>query len=107
MKHRRELAPKKQKNTTVLVKFTLLALVSVLIGLSLAYLADYLVVHFIGPPAAGDEKKASFLYDISGIIEIATLITVLAMLFFGIRGFLSGTKARASIQSSRMKIKKP
>jgi len=107
MKHRRSLGPKKQKNTAVLVKFALFALAAVVVGLALAHLADYLVVRLIGPPAADDDKKISFLYDISGIIEIATLITVLALLFFGIRGFISGTRARASIQSSRMKIKKP
>ncbi len=109
MKRRREIGPKKIKNRNTLVKYILCAVAVALVGLGLVYLAH----KFTSPQqnVAGDTNttsgKVPLLQLLPGIILVATLLAVLGVLFFGVRAYLSGIKARHSILVGRTrKIKK-
>jgi len=111
MKRRREIGPKRQKNRTALIKFLLWALVAAVVGSTLTYLCYRLFGSTPLEPAAseaGPEAKnaGSLLSWIHTMLLAATIITVLALVFFGIRAYLMGIKARFTLQSGRMKIKR-
>jgi uncharacterized membrane protein YeaQ/YmgE (transglycosylase-associated protein family) len=102
MKRRRELGPKKVGNRRALRKYLWFALLAAVVGIGLAFLAQYLL-GLLGEP---DPEKPAPLYQLlPGMIGIVTVITVLAFLFFGIRAYMMGKKIRHSIQSSRQKFK--
>ncbi len=109
MKRRREIGPKRQKNRPALIKFIIWSLIAAVIGVSLTYLSYKLV----GPDvsAAADapqnaENEGSFLAQIPAMILAATIMTVLALVFFGVRAYLMGTKVRFTLQSGRKKFKR-
>ncbi len=104
MKRRRDLGPKKIKNRRVLIKFIIWAVVAAVVGAGLAYLAYYLLGLL---PAVDPEKGTSVIRQLPGMLVIVTILTVIGILFFGVRGYLSGSKVRHSLQSSRVKFKHP
>jgi len=105
MKHRRELGPKRQPNRPALFRFLLYAGLAALAGSALAYLAYRLGVS--RRPADPRQQGSTFLQLLPVMIVAATVLTILGLLFFGLRAYLSGVKARHSLQSSRMKIRRP
>ena len=100
MKRRREIGPKKEKNRTGLIKFSLFALAAASLGCTLAYLLHRLI-------GQAPEDGPTLLHQLPGMLVAVTLLVVLALLFFGVRKYLMGTKVRHSIQNTRMKIKRP
>ena len=112
MKRRRELEPKREKNRSALIKFLGWALLALVVGGLLTYLSYRLFGSTGGEPpvtdTGGDEQpKISMLSQIPAMLLAATIMTVLALVFFGIRAYLMGTKARFSLQQNRrMKIKR-
>ena len=106
MKRRRDLGPKRVKNRPALIKFIILALIVAAIGISLAFIANYL----IGPPPENStldsqEKNPSLIFLLPGLLGIITLLAVIALLFFGFRAYMMGTKARKTLQADRKKFK--
>ena len=108
MKRRRELEPKREKNRTALIKFLWWALVAAVIGGLLTYLSYRLGGKPPATEGGGDEQpKISFLSQFPAMLLAATIMTVLGLVFFGVRAYLMGTKARFSLQHHRrMKIKR-
>lgn len=79
----------------------LYAVLASVLGTSLAILAQYLLSLLPKP----DPDATTPLYRLlPGMIGISTVITVLALLFFGVRAYLTGEKVRHSIQKSRKKF---
>ena len=111
MKRRREIGPKRQKNRPALIKFIIWSLVAAVIGFALTYLSYKLVGLVTDASAAADasqndENQGSFLTQIPAMILATTIMTVLALVFFGVRAYLMGTKARFTLQSGRKKFKR-
>ena len=104
MKRRRDLGPKKQKNTAALKRFILWAVVAAVAGSLLAWLAHYLLG--LLPTRQDSEKGLSLIRQLPGMLLIVTSLTVLALLFFGTRAYLMGLKVRHTLQNKRMKIKR-
>lgn len=103
MKRRRELGPKKVGNRKALKRYLLVALLALVTGAGLAILAHYL----LGLLPKPDPDKTIPLYrQLPGMIAILTVITTLALIFFGVRAYLMGKKVRHSIQKSRKKLKR-
>jgi hypothetical protein len=100
MKRRRTLGPKREKNRSALVKFLLWALVAAVAGIALNRLLAYLLRRFA--PNADPTSLLAHLPDMMGILAF---LVVLALVFFGVRAYLSGLKARYSLQHNRLKIK--
>lgn len=104
-KRRREIGPKKEKNLPALLRFAGIALLVAVVGVVIAWLLGRLIGP--APVVATDEEKAvSVFYYLPGMLVIATVLAVLALLFFGVRAYMMGTKVRQSIQQGRMKIKR-
>ena len=106
MKRRRDIGPKRVKNRPALIKFIILALIVAALGIILAFTANYL----IGPPPEtptqdSQEKNPSLIYLLPGLLGIITLLVVIALLFFGFRAYMMGTKSRKTIQAGRKKFK--
>ena len=99
MKRRRNIGPKKQKNRSSLWRLTLYAAVAAVVGFALAALLSWL----IGP---APQEDPSVLQRLPGMIVVLTVLTTLAFIFFAVRAYLTGSKARHSLQSGRMKIKR-
>lgn len=102
MKRRRKLGPKKQKNRPALIRFLLYALGAATLGGALTYL----LYHLIGPRPT-DAENFSWRHSLPGMLATLTLLAVLALIFFGVRAYLTGTKVRHSLASTRLKIKRP
>ena len=101
VKRRREIGPKQIRNRSALVKFVLLAVAAAVIGSVLFVLAD----RWIGPPPKADsEEEFSRIHLVPGMVLTVTLLTALALWFFGVRVYMTGTKARQSMLSKRGKI---
>ncbi len=79
------------------------ALLAAVVGAGLAYLAYYLLRF---APEPEPDSAAPLYRQLPGMIAIVTVITVLALLFFGVRAYMMGKKVRHSIQSSRKKFKR-
>lgn len=119
MKRRREFGPKKQKNRSALIKFIILAAIVAVVGSGLACLIYMLIGE--PPVTAGSDpvptetgsaspgndtsKDISFLYRLPGLIAIVTAFAVLALLFFGIRAYLTGVQVRHAMLKSRKRPK--
>ena len=103
MKRRRELGPKKVGNRRALKKYLWFALLAGVVGSGLAILAQYLLGLL---PESDPEKPAPLYRLLPGMLSIVTVITVLALLFFGIRAYMMGKKNRYSIMSNRQKFKR-
>ena len=101
MKRRREIGPKREKNRSALIKYIIFAIIAAVVGSGLAVLAD----HFKAPPADDEEISLSFFHYVFVMIVMATIMSVLGLLFFGVRAYLTGSKARHSMLSSRNKRK--
>jgi len=103
MKRRRELGPKKIGNRRALRRYLIYASLAAVAGAGLAYLASYL----LGLLPEPDPDSTTPLYrQLPGMIVIVTVITVLALIFFGVRAYMMGKKVRHTIQSSRQKFKR-
>ena len=103
MKRRRELGPKKIGNRRALRRYLLFALLAAIAGSGLAYLTYYL----LGLLPVPDSGSTEPLYrQLPGMIGIVTVITVLALIFFGVRAYMMGKKVRHTMQSSRKKFKR-
>ena len=103
MKRRRELGPKKISNRRALRRYLLFALLAAVVGAGLAYLAYYL----LGLLPEPEPDSTALLYrQLPGMIGIVTAITVLALVFFGVRAYMMGKKVRHTLQSSRQKFKR-
>lgn len=100
------MGPKRLKNRTALIKFIILAATAAVVGSGLALLAGFL----LGPTPtltstdADAQEKISILHNLPGVIISATLITVLAFLFFGVRAYFSGIQARHAMLKKRSKF---
>ena len=103
MKRRRELGPKKIGNRRALKQYLLFALLAAVAGAALAFLAHYLLGLL---PEPEKDSTAPLYRQLPGMIGIVTVIAVLALIFFGVRAYLTGKKIRHSIQSSRQKFKR-
>ena len=101
MKRRREIGPKRKKNRSALIKYIIYALIAAIVGSGLAVLAD----HFKTPPTDEEKVSLSFFHYVFVMIVMATIMSVLGLLFFGIRAYLTGSKVRHSMLSSRNKRK--
>ena len=106
MKRRRNIGPKTRKNRSALIKFLALAVVVALVGSALAYLT-----HRLSRAAADVEQESpswavGLLSHVSTILILVTLVATVGLIFFGVRAFLTGSKARHNLQASRMKLKK-
>jgi len=112
MKRRRELEPKREKNRSALIKFLLYALIAAIVGGGLTYLSYRLLGSIEGEPpateAGGDaQPKISMLSQVPAMLLAASIMTVLGLLFFGVRAYLMGTKSRFTLQQNRrMKLKR-
>jgi len=109
MERRRAIGPKRTKNTPALVKAVILAAVIAIIGSVLAYYLSKL----IGSPPEQivkddpDQKSSvSLIYHLPGILQVATVMAALIVLFLGSRAYMMGQKARHSILTSRKKLKR-
>ena len=105
MKRRRTLAPKTVPNRSALIKLLLLALAVAVVGSILTYLTWGLM--HTQPAESEDEQDAqsSPLSLVPTLLFMITLVATLALIFFAIRAYLKGTKARTSLQNARMKVK--
>ena len=101
MKRRREIGPKKLKNRSALIKYLIFAFLAGLVGSALAWLAHT----YIGPPVEKSEEEVSLLSSLSGIIITGTILAVVGLVFFGVRGYLSGTKVKRGLLNARAKRK--
>jgi hypothetical protein len=101
MKRRRAIGPKIQKNTGILIRYVLAAVGAATVGIVLMILLQ----KFIGPSAT-DEGKKSALQLIPGVVLAATIVAVLGLLFFGVRGYMMGVRSWHPFQRGRMKIKR-
>ena len=103
MKRRRELGPKREKNRPALIRFLIYALIAAIAGAVLAYVTDWLLGE---PPKVEPEQDVPLRFRFPGMILIAAAVTVLALIFFGVRAYMMGTKKRLALQSRRMKLKR-
>ncbi len=101
MKRRREIGPKKLKNRSSLIKYLIFAFLAGLVGSVLAWVAHT----YIPPPAEDSKEKVSLLSSLSGIIITGTILAVVGLVFFGMRGYLSGTKVKRGKLNARVKRK--
>jgi hypothetical protein len=101
MKRRREIGPKIQKNTGLLIRYALIAVGAAAVGVVLMILLQ----KYIGPSTADDAKK-SVLHLIPDVVLAVTIFAVLGLLFFGIRGYMMGVRSWQPFQRGRMKIKR-
>ncbi|MCP4711522.1 MAG: hypothetical protein GY869_23125 [Planctomycetes bacterium] len=112
MKRRRELEPKREKNRSALIKYLCWALAAVVVGGLLTYFSYRLFGSTMGETAvvesgSDEQPQISMLSQIPAMLLAATIMTVLALVFFGVRAYQTGTKARFSLQQNRrMKIKR-
>lgn len=58
--------------------------------------------------ATSAEKKSnlSFFHYLFAMLVMATIMTVVGLLFFGVRAYLTGTKVRHTLSRSRSRIKR-
>ena len=119
MKRRREFGPKKQKNRPALIKFIILAMIVAVVGSGLACLVYMLIGEPPTPaepdpvptengstsPENGTSEDISFFYRLPVLIVMVTAFAVLALLFFGIRAYLTGIQVRHAMLKSRRRSK--
>ena len=106
MKRRRTISPKTVRNRSALIKFVLLALAVAVVGSGLTYLSWGLMRPQSAPEEGEQVAQASVLSFVPGLLFMLTLVGTLALVFFEARAYLQGTKARASLQNARMKVKR-
>lgn len=56
--------------------------------------------------AAGRCGEKTVLFLLPGVVLAVTILAVLSLLFFGVRGYIMGTRIWQPIQRGRMKIKR-
>ncbi|MBN1766283.1 MAG: hypothetical protein JW860_13570 [Sedimentisphaerales bacterium] len=133
MKPRRELGPKKVKNRSALIKYMLFALIAAVIGTILTCLTYSMIpapsaetptalnnTPTSDTPAANpgdqadegassaskkDHNKLSIFNFFFVIFLTATIITVVGLLFFGVRAYMMGVQVRHSMLSNRKRKK--
>ncbi len=96
MKHRSTIKFKKQRNWAALKRYLLLAAVTAAAGGGLSYL----LFRLVGQPNVENQEKVTLLHQLPGMMLTATLLAVLAVLFFGFRAWLMGSKPRHSLRST-------
>lgn len=103
MKRRRTLEPKRQRNPGALKRFVLWALAAAVLGAALAYGLHRILLAYAPAP---DPETPQLYHQLPGMILAVTVLAVLAVLFFGVRGYLMGFKVRQPLQAGRMKIRR-
>jgi hypothetical protein len=101
MKRRREIGPKIQRNRGILIRYILGALATAVVGT-----ASIIVLQRVIGPSQAEPGKTSHLQIVPDIILAATILIVLGLGFFGVRGYMMGIRKREGVQRGRMKIKK-
>ncbi len=59
-----------------------------------------------GAASAEKENNLSFFRYIFALLVMATIMTVVGLLFFGVRSYLTGTKVRHTLSRGRSRIKR-
>ena len=108
MERRRAIGPKRTKNTPALVKAVILAVVIAIIGSVLAYYLSKLIGQPEQVVTIDPDKKSSvsLIYHLPGMLQVATVMAALIVLFLGARTYMMGQKARHSILAGRKKLKR-
>jgi len=59
-----------------------------------------------GAASAEKENNLSFFHYLFALLVMATIMTVVGLLFFGVRAYLTGTKVRHTLSRDRGRIKR-
>lgn len=106
MKRRREIGPKKAKNRPALIRFLILAAVVAIGGGVLTWQVGRLAGPMPSEEQLADGEGLSFWHKMPALMLLITLVATLALVFFGVRAYQIGIKARQSLQSGRMKVRR-